>query len=410
MYTELADFIKDTPEGNIANTILSKCVHCGFCTATCPTYQLTNDELDGPRGRIYQIKSVLEGTPATKSVQEHLDRCLTCRNCETTCPSGVEYGKLVEIGREVVEKQLPRTGQAAFKRKLLRKLILNPALFNTTYRMGQNVKSMLPAALSKKIMAKKPALAPVTQQHEHKVIMLAGCVQPTMSPNINLATARVLDKLNVTPVMPSNAGCCGAINLHMSEHEAGLDDMRRNIDAWIPLLNSGVKAIIINASGCGATVKEYGYHLQNDANYQDKANRISEAAMDIVEYLETRAQDLLELMPAHTQQATLAYHPPCSLQHGMKLGGRVEMLLHKMNINVCLPHESNLCCGSAGTYSFFQPEFSEQLRDRKLGNLDELKPDVILSANIGCIAHLQSATQTPVEHWVEYLDRMLSLH
>lgn len=407
MQTTLADFIKDTEQGKIAESILRKCVHCGFCTATCPTYQLLQDELDGPRGRIYQIKQVLEGTPATPTVQMHLDRCLTCRSCETTCPSGVEYGKLIEIGREVVDKQLPRTGADKFKRQALFKLTTSPKLFHSAYTMGQSVRGFLPKKLQSKVLAKKPLKAVPTQTHTRKMLMLEGCVQPSMSPNINHATLRVLDKLGLQLLRPSSAGCCGAIHLHNQMHDDGLNDMRRNIDAWWPAIEAGAEAILINASGCGSTVKEYGFHLQSDPRYAAKAQRVSELAKDIVEVLIGETERLQKLFTQTPMQQTLAYHPPCSLQHGQKLGGKVESLLAGLGFPVLLPKDSHLCCGSAGTYSFLQPELSERLRQNKVNNLEALKPQAVLSGNIGCIAHIGSGTDIPVMHWIEYLDQQL---
>ncbi|AUZ04389.2 MULTISPECIES: glycolate oxidase subunit GlcF [Vitreoscilla] len=407
MQTTLADFIKDTEQGKIAESILRKCVHCGFCTATCPTYQLLQDELDGPRGRIYQIKQVLEGTPATPTVQMHLDRCLTCRSCETTCPSGVEYGKLIEIGREVVDKQLPRTGADKFKRQALFKLTTSPKLFHSAYTMGQSVRGFLPKKLQSKVLAQKPLKAVPTQTHTRKMLMLEGCVQPSMSPNINHATLRVLDKLGLELLRPSSAGCCGAIHLHNQMHDDGLNDMRRNIDAWWPAIEAGAEAILINASGCGSTVKEYGFHLQSDARYAAKAQRVSELAKDIVEVLIGETERLQTLFTQAPTQQTLAYHPPCSLQHGQKLGGKVESLLAGLGFPVLLPKDSHLCCGSAGTYSFLQPELSERLRQNKVNNLEALKPQAVLSGNIGCIAHIGSGTDIPVMHWIEYLDQQL---
>ena len=407
MQTTLADFIKDTEQGKIAESILRKCVHCGFCTATCPTYQLLQDELDGPRGRIYQIKQVLEGTPATPTVQMHLDRCLTCRSCESTCPSGVEYGKLIEIGREVVDQQLPRQGMEKIKRQALFRLTTSPKLFDTTYRLGQSMRSLLPSKLKSKVMAKQTLKAIPQTQHTRKMLMLEGCVQPSMSPNINHATLRVLDKLKIQLLRPQSAGCCGAIHLHNQMHDDGLNDMRRNIDAWWPAIEQGAEAILINASGCGSTVKEYGFYLQNDAQYAEKARRVSELAKDIVEILIGETENLTPLFHQQPSQATLAYHPPCSLQHGQKLGGKVESLLAGLGFAVLLPKDSHLCCGSAGTYSFLQPELSARLRQNKVNNLEALKPQAVLSGNIGCIAHIGSGTDIPVMHWIEYLDQQL---
>ena len=407
MQTHLADFIKNTPHGKIADTILKNCVHCGFCNATCPTYQLTGDELDGPRGRIYQIKQVLEGMSATVQIQSHLDRCLTCRNCESTCPSGVEYGHLLDIGRSEVEKQIGRPPLEKAQREALRRLMLNRAVFESAYRVAQSLWPWLPQKLRGKVMARKAVGIIPQSTRPRKMIMLEGCVQPGMSPNINAATLRVLDKLGIQLQRPQNAGCCGAINLHMGAEAQSLNDMRRNIDAWWPLLEQGAEALLINASGCGATVKEYGYHLQHDAQYAEKAAAISAAAKDIVEILASEAENIQAKLPANLPAHTIAYHPPCTLQHGQKLKGSVESLFAELGITVLLPQDAHLCCGSAGTYSFFQPELSQQLRDNKLSRLNALKPDVVLSANIGCIGHLAGGTATPVMHWIEYLDEQM---
>ena len=407
MQTHLADFIKNTPHGKIADTILKNCVHCGFCNATCPTYQLTGDELDGPRGRIYQIKQVLEGMSATVQIQSHLDRCLTCRNCETTCPSGVEYGHLLDIGRSEVEKQIGRPPLEKAQREALRRLMLNRAVFESAYRVAQSLWPWLPQKLRGKVMARKAVGIIPQSTRPRKMIMLEGCVQPGMSPNINAATLRVLDKLGIQLQRPQNAGCCGAINLHMGAEAQSLNDMRRNIDAWWPLLEQGAEALLINASGCGATVKEYGYHLQHDAQYAEKAVAISAAAKDIVEILAAEAENIQAKLPANLPAHTIAYHPPCTLQHGQKLKGSVEGLFAELGITVLLPQDAHLCCGSAGTYSFFQPELSQQLRDNKLSRLNALKPDVVLSANIGCIGHLAGGTTMPVMHWIEYLDEQM---
>ncbi|KLT73444.1 glycolate oxidase iron-sulfur subunit [Neisseria arctica] len=409
MQTNLADFIKHTPEGEVADEILRKCVHCGFCTATCPTYQLTGDELDSPRGRIYQIKQLLEGMSATVSMQHHLDRCLTCRSCETTCPSGVQYGHLADIGRNEIEKQLGRPALEKIKRDALRGLMLNKPLFEATYRMAQTFKPWLPKKIAAKVLPRRDAGRVPQTVHGRKAIMLEGCVQPGMSPNINAATLRVLDRLGVELLRPQNAGCCGAVNLHMSAEAQSLDDMRRNIDAWWPLLEAGAEAVLINASGCGAMVKEYGYHLRNDTAYAEKAVRVSALAKDIVEFLTPEAERIRMKMKPGVSVQTLAYHPPCTLQHGQKLKGSVEALFSELGMTVLLPRDAHLCCGSAGTYSFFQPELSQQLRDNKLAALGELKPDVILSANIGCIGHLAGGGQIPVMHWIEYLDELMTV-
>jgi len=406
MQTNLSAEFKNTPEGREAEAILRKCVHCGFCTATCPTYQLLGDELDGPRGRIYLIKEVLEGAVPTRRTQLHLDRCLTCRNCETTCPSGVEYGHLVDIGRRIVEEKVPRGSAAKALRWSLKEGLSSP-MFGSAMRLGQGVRALLPQVLKNKVPATQDSGRWPTREHARKVLMLAGCVQPSMMPNINSATARVLDAAGIQTLVPAAAGCCGAVKFHLNDQEGGLAQMRANIDAWWPAVVSGrVEAIVMNASGCGVTVKEYGHHLQHDVAYASKAQRISALTRDLSELL----PDLVAALRGRLRPAPglLAFHPPCSLQHGMKLRGGVERHLAELGFSVRVATgESHLCCGSAGTYSVLQPEIATQLRDRKLGHLGELQPAAIISANMGCITHLQSGTATPVKHWVEVLDEAL---
>ncbi len=411
MQTNLAPEFKGTPDGDAAEAILRKCVHCGFCTATCPTYQLLGDELDGPRGRIYLMKQVLEGAAVTRSTQQHLDRCLTCRNCETTCPSGVEYGKLVDIGRRVVDARVERPAAEKAVRWLLKEGLTSP-LFGPAMKLGQLARPLLPHALKNKVPEPAPAGANLwpTREHPRKVLMLMGCVQPAMMPNINSATARVLDAAGIQTLVADDAGCCGAIRTHLNDHDGGLKDMRRNIDAWWPQVSGGaIEAIVMNASGCGVTVKEYGHALAADALYADKARRISELTRDLSELLPDLVAKLkpkLRLPPEATQ---LAFHPPCTLQHGQQLRGGVEQHLNALGFKVRVAmNEAHLCCGSAGTYSVLQPELAYALRDRKLANLAPLEAQVIVSANIGCIQHLQTGTATPVRHWVEVLDAALA--
>lgn len=404
MQTNLADFIKDTPEGQEADAILRSCVHCGFCTATCPTYQLLGDELDGPRGRIYLIKQVLEGKAATEKTQMHLDRCLTCRNCESTCPSGVQYGRLVDIGRGIVEKQVKRPLAQQLVRTALKEILPRKSVFNPAMKMGQLVRPLLPGVLKNKVPQARPAGVWPSRSHARKMLLLDGCVQPAMSPNINAATARVLDALEVQLIIAPKAGCCGAIRHHLNDQDGALDDMRRNIDAWWPYVEAGAEAIVMTASGCGVTVKEYGHLLAHDPAYAARAARISELT-----------KDLSEIMPAFEQQLAakvkvkkrVAYHPPCTLQHGQQIRGKVEGVLRAVGVDVTLCADSHLCCGSAGTYSVLQPELSYQLRDNKLKNLEATQADEIVSANIGCLTHLQSGTDTPVRHWVELIDSAL---
>ena len=410
METHLADFIRGTPDGDEAEAILRRCVHCGFCTATCPTYQLLGDELDGPRGRIYLIKDVLEGGAATATTRLHLDRCLTCRNCETTCPSGVQYGRLVDIGRKVVEERAtePRPLPERLERTALREGLTRRWLFDPAIKLGKAVRPMLPGALAAKLPAKTahgslrrgPAFRPAP--HPRKMVMLAGCVQPAMAPQINTATVRVLDAVGVQAIVANRAGCCGAIRHHLNDHDGAKNEIRRNIDAWWPHLEAGAECIVMNASGCGAMVKEYGHLMRNDAAYAAKAARISDATRDLSEVLPEFEQQLLSKIHPSSRRR-VAYHPPCTLQHGQQIRGKVESLLAAAGVDVRLCAESHLCCGSAGTYSVLQPELATALRDRKLAQLAATESEAIVSANIGCIAHLQGGTETPVMHWIELL-------
>jgi glycolate oxidase iron-sulfur subunit len=407
MQTHLAPEYRNTPEGREAEAILRKCVHCGFCAATCPTYQLLGDELDGPRGRIYLIKQVLEGQAPTRSTQRHLDRCLTCRNCESTCPSGVQYGRLIDIGRKIVADKVPRAPLDSARRWALKEG-LNSPLFAPAMKLGQSVRGLLPATLKAKVPPPQPAGAWPARAHARKMLMLAGCVQPAMAPNINAATARVLDTAGIEVVVVPDAGCCGAIKFHLDDHDGGKAQMRANIDAWWPRVERGeVEAIVMNASGCGVTVREYGHLLKDDPAYARKAGRISEITRDLSELLPEIAP---ALKPRVTPpQGVVAYHPPCSLQHGQKLRGGVETHLRALGFDLRVTqNESHLCCGSAGTYSVLQPALSYPLRDRKLGHLNQLAPSFIVSANIGCITHLQSGSEVPVRHWVELLDAAIS--
>ncbi len=408
MQTQLAPQFQGTADGQEAEAILRKCVHCGFCTATCPTYQLLGDELDSPRGRIYLIKQVLEGHTPTRSTQLHLDRCLTCRNCETTCPSGVQYGHLVDIGRKIVDAQVPRTLAERATRWVLKEGLPSP-LFGPAMKAGQAVRGLLPESLRAKVPVPEAAGVWPTREHARKVLLLAGCVQPSMSPGINSATARVLDAVGIQTVIAPKAGCCGAVKFHLNDQDGGLAEMRANIDAWWPQVDSGaVECIVMNASGCGVTVKEYGHHLQHDPQYAEKAARISALTRDLSELLPGIAP-LLQGKLANVHKGVVAFHPPCTLQHGQQLRGGVETHLRALGFDVRVAiNESHLCCGSAGTYSVLQPELSRQLRERKLGHLNALQPTVITSANIGCITHLQSGTATPVRHWVQVLDDALA--
>jgi len=413
MQTHLAPEFKDTPEGAEAEAILRKCVHCGFCTATCPTYQILGDELDSPRGRIYLIKQVLEGEPVTRTTQIHLDRCLTCRNCETTCPSGVQYGNLVEIGRHIVDARVERPAAERAARWTLKEGLTSPA-FGPALKLGQAFRTFLPKVLKNKVPARPDARAHrwPTRRHDRKMALLMGCVQPAMMPNVNSATARVLDAAGIQTLVADEAGCCGAIRLHLDDLEGARAQMRRNIDAWWPLVegrteHGPIEAIVMNASGCGVTVKEYPHTLAGDPAYAEKAGRIAALTVDVSELLPGLVERLKDRVRPRGP-TRLAYHPPCSLQHGQQLRGQVETGLAALGFEVELARsESHLCCGSAGTYSVLQPELAYALRDRKLARLGELEPAVIVSANVGCIQHLQTGTPTPVRHWIEVLDEAI---
>jgi glycolate oxidase iron-sulfur subunit len=411
MQTNLADFIRNTPEGQEADAILRKCTHCGMCIATCPTYQLLNDELDGPRGRIYLIKQVLEGATPTAKTQLHLDRCLTCRACETTCPTGVRYGQLVDIGRYVVEARVGRGVVESAWRGALNAVISRASLFGPLLKMGQLARPLLPPALKRKV---PPAAAPAgpwpAAVHARKMVVLEGCAQPSLSPATNAAAARVLDRLGISLVRAAGAGCCGAVSFHLNMQDTALDVMRRTVDAWWPHVEQGVEAIVMTASGCGTTVKEYGHLLQHDPAYAEKAQRISALTRDISEIITAERAKLKQLSTEHSALSTrqrVAFHSPCSLQHGLKLNGRVETLLADLGYSLTPVPDAHLCCGSAGTYSILQPELSQRLLGNKIAALQSGAPTAILTANIGCQAHLQGATVLPVRHWIEALDDSL---
>ncbi len=402
MQTELADFIRDSPEGREAEAILRKCVHCGFCTATCPTYQVLGDDLDSPRGRIYLMKRALEGAPVSGRTRLHLDRCLTCRACESTCPSGVRYGRLVDIGRAVVEARTRRAPWDRAKRAALAFALPRSWLFGSALRLGRFLRPILPRGAARKILPRRPAAAWPPARHARKMLVLAGCVQPALAPSINAAAARVLDRLGISLIEAPGTGCCGALRFHLNRQEAGRDDMRAVVDAWWPLVESGaVEAIVMTASGCGVTVREYGHFLREDPRYREKAERISALTRDLCEVIEPGA------LPSLARSGTIAFQSPCTLQHGQQIRGRVEALLARAGFELAAVEDAHLCCGSAGTYSLLQPELSGELRRRKLRSLQSGGAARIATANIGCLAHLQAGTATPVVHWVELLDEAL---
>ncbi|MBU1191163.1 MAG: glycolate oxidase subunit GlcF [Gammaproteobacteria bacterium] len=401
MQTTLTAAVLSTPEGQEADAILRSCVHCGFCTATCPTYQLLGDELDGPRGRIYLIKQMLEGQPVTRDTQIHLDRCLTCRACETTCPSGVRYGRLADIGRGIAEQRVARPLTERVFRRLLRGVLPHPNRFGSLLRLGQHVRPLLPKSLRTKIPPPQAVGEWPTAQHTRRMLVLAGCAQSSTTPNTNAAAARVLDRLGISLITAPTAGCCGALSHHLSAETEALNFMRRNIDAWWPYIEQGIETIVMTASGCGVMVKEYGPLLAHDPGYADKAARISALTRDLSEVL--AAEDLTKL-GNFGKNRRIAVHAPCTLQHGQNLPGAVEGLLTNLGFELTEVRDSHLCCGSAGSYSLLQPKLSQQLRDNKLDALQSGKPELIVTANVGCQLHLASGSEVPVRHWIELLD------
>lgn len=404
MQTTLSPQARLLPRAEEAESILRSCVHCGFCNATCPTYQLLGDELDGPRGRIYLIKQVLEGNEVTEKTQLHLDRCLSCRNCETTCPSGVDYHNLLDIGRAVVDAAVPRSPGQRLLREGLRKVVPNATLFKSLTQLGNTFRPLLPDSLKSKLPADiTPAKARPAVRHARQVLLLEGCVQPGLSPNTNAATARVLDRLGISVKPIAEAGCCGAVDYHLNAQDAGLERARRNIDAWWPGIENGALAIVQTASGCGAFVKDYAHLLSHDPAYAAKALRVSELAKDLVEVLRDEPLENLDIQG----DLRLAFHCPCTLQHAQKLAGAVESVLLRLGFNLSAVPDGHLCCGSAGTYSITQPVLARQLRDNKMNALESGNPQVIATANIGCQTHLSGAGRTPVRHWIELIEEAL---
>jgi glycolate oxidase iron-sulfur subunit len=416
MDARLASFVRGTPAGSSAEEVLRACVHCGFCNATCPTYQIFGDELDGPRGRIYLIKHLLETGEASAKTRLHLDRCLTCGSCETTCPSGVRYSRLLDLGREIVERRVPRTGLDRLARRALGFLLTRPTLFGAALGAGRSLRPLLPAALRAKVPAFRDPGAVPAPRHGRRMIALAGCVQPAMMPAVNAAAARVLDRLGISLIEAQGAACCGALRFHLTDVEAARADARRNVDAWWPLLDGGCEAIVMTASGCGAHVRDYGHLLRGDTAYADRAAGVARATRDVSEVVHAERAALPALVPAsppatHRPATRVAFHAPCTLQHAQKVRGLVEGLLAAVGYDLAPVTDTHLCCGAAGTYSILQPEIATRLRDDKLaavrarGGTSGL--DLVASANVGCITHLQAGTTVPVRHWIELIDERL---
>lgn len=409
MQTNLADFIRDTPQGQEADSILRACVHCGFCNATCPTYQLLGDELDGPRGRIYQIKSVLEGAPVTTETRDHLDRCLTCRSCESTCPSGVQYGRLVDIGREVVEAKVPRSLPARALRWLLRQVLPHPERFAFLLGLGRLFRPLLPRVLKDAVPLARPAGRWPEARHARRIVIAGGCVQPSLAPDIDSAAARVCDAIGISAEAVS-IGCCGAVSYHLNAQAEGLDTARIAIDRLCAALDAGAEGIVVSASGCASFVVEYAHHLAGDPAYAVKATQVTAALIDLTTLLSREAAAFdraLARSPAKPE--AIAFHSPCTLQHGMKNKGNVERLLTVAGFRTTVVADSHLCCGSAGTYSILQPALSATLKANKLAALEAGGPSRIATANIGCLTHLAGGANRPVEHWIELIAERLGV-
>lgn len=407
MKTSISKDFLQTPEGKNANRILRSCVHCGFCNATCPTYQLLGDELDGPRGRIYLIKQVLESEPPTQKTQQHLDRCLTCRNCESTCPSGVNYSQLLNIGRSVVNLKVQRPPRQRLQQAFLRHLFLSKSLFSTLLQTGRRLRPLLPASLKKSIPQAQPERAFIPRLHQHRVLLIGGCVQPALQPSIDTAAKIVFDKLDIECIQPETSVCCGALSHHLNAEDEALAIMRANIDRWLPLIEQhNLQAITMTASGCGVAIKEYQQLLASDPDYADRAKTISALYRDPAEIVSEALRadrGLYKQLRKDGESRTIAFHPPCTLQHGMQLKRVVEPILENCGYTLKPIKDSHLCCGSAGTYSITQKTLSQQLLQNKLENIEAGEPEIIATANIGCQLHLQSGSDRPVRHWLELL-------
>lgn len=384
-----------------ADAILRACVHCGFCNAACPTYQLLGSELDGPRGRIYLIKEMLEGNQSSGKTRLHLDRCLTCRACETTCPSGVQYARLLDIGRQEIEKRAARPLWDSMLRRALLAVLPYPSRLRTAIAVGKMARPLLPSALRRKLPRARKSLPRPQAQHQRRMLVLEGCVQPLAAPTTNAAAARVLDKLGISLISAPQAGCCGAMHHHLAAADSARDMMRRNIDAWWPHIEQGVEALVMTASGCGVMVKDYGHALKDDAAYAAKAARISALTSDLSEILRN---ENLAMFAGVGNGRRVACQSSCTLQHAQKLGGVVEGILQQCGYTLTPVADSHLCCGAAGTYTLLQPALSQQLLSQKIKTLQQADPDVIVTSNIGCQLHLESASKVPVRHWIELLE------
>ncbi len=400
MQTNLAPRTAQSVHASTIESILRKCVHCGFCNATCPTYQLRGDELDGPRGRIYQMKQYFEGEPANPEILKHLDRCLTCRACETTCPSGVKYSHLLEIGKEAVEQELPRAWWDRWRRKAIVWFINSGWVFAFAIRLGQSLAWLLPGPLKQAVPKKQQPLERQVEERSRKVLMLSGCVQPVLAPNTNTLAVNLLNRLGIEVIEPEGNLCCGAAALHTSEGDLAIEQIKQLIDHWWPHIEAGVEAIVVTATGCGVSVRDYGRLLEDDPDYAAKGQKVSELYRDLIEIVEEEGEGL---GASENQGRRVAVHTPCTMQHGLGINGRVERLLESVGYDICVVQDAHLCCGSAGTYSMLQPGIATRLRKNKIRAHTGDEPDVIAPSNIGCQVHLSSGNRIPVVHWIELI-------
>jgi glycolate oxidase iron-sulfur subunit len=412
MYSRPAGPLAESPLAQEARDLIRSCVHCGFCLPACPTYRLTGSELDSPRGRIYLVKELLEQGSTNATARLHLDRCLTCRACEPACPSGVQYGRLADLGRELLERHPPaaRPPRQRLVRFALVTVATRPALFTPLLRAAQWARPVLPRRLRALVpprAADRVQWPPV--RHARRMAVLEGCVQPGLAPQINAASARVLDRLGVSLLAADRVECCGAMDHHLGRVEPALQKVRRNVAASARLLDEGVAAIVSTASGCGVFAKDYAHVMRHEpAEVRAAARRVAEATRDLCEVIDPVA--LQQAAPRRTQPLRVAWQSPCSLQHGQRAttSGKVEALLRAVGCELVPVASPTQCCGSAGTYSLLQPGLSQELRSRKLESLLGSGPQVIATANIGCHEHLRQASPVPVRHWIEIVDEALA--